>query len=226
MIKFRDIQADGVAVGRQATKTDLVDIARAIGVLTARDENSVDELRALIQTKLPTFAPKSSRQATKADLFGIAAALGIAANTRHTAEELRASIRNFLLERVPVSDVVVEEPAPATVTAPAAPAELIFHMPERPYSPIDSLNRRAAALGSPRYAQLAAGANYNGHRVAVQFNTYKQYWTAEYFWAGRVVLARGKFAACLAAALAEYKRDALGSSVVVEVVLVTVTVLR
>jgi hypothetical protein len=218
MIQFRDIQADGMPLGQQTTKTDLVDIARAVGVLTVRDDMSVDVVRALIREQLPTFAPKSSRQATKADLFGIAAALGIAVNRRHTVGDLRAAVRANLLERVPVSDVAVEEPAPATVTAPAPPAEIMFHVPERPYSPIDSLNRRAAALGSPRYAQLASGANYNGHRVAVQFNSYRQYWTAEYFWAGRVVLARGNFAQCIAAALREHERGALGSSVVVHLV--------
>lgn len=218
MIQFRDFPGSST---RQVTKFDLVDIARAIGVLTARDENSVDELRALIQTQLPSFAPKSSRQATKADLLGIAQALGLDVKSRPHAtgknmpvEGLRAWIRTFLLERVPVSDVV-EEPAPPTESAPPKRAELVFHLPERAYTPIDSLNRRAAAVGSPRYGQLAAHANYNGHRVSVAFNTYRQYWTAEYFWAGRQVLARGKFADCLRAALAEYDRGALGSSVVV-----------
>jgi len=305
MIQFRDIQADGMPLGQQTTKTDLVDIARAVGVLTVRDDMSVDVVRALIREQLPTFAPKSSRQATKADLFGIAAALGIAVNRRHTVGDLRAAVRANLLERVPVSDVVVEQApapwindptlavrandcdatpfaasvtegfgavryaktvaaysttrgwvrtggegtgfnapllpaelarlnsfervpatvveqpapaAPAAAPAPAKPAEIMFHVPERPYSPIDSLNRRAAALGSPRYGQLASHANYNGHRVAVQFNSYRQYWTAEYFWAGRVVLARGNFAQCIAAALREHERGALGSSVVVHLV--------
>ena len=57
-----------------------------------------------------------------------------------------------------------------------------YHVPTRPYSVIDSLNRRAAALGSPRYGMLASAANYNGHRVEVWWNSYKQCYIAEYIW--------------------------------------------
>ena len=89
--------------------------------------------------------------------------------------------------------------------------EIEFHVPERPYTPIDALNRRAAAVGSPRYAALTSHADYNGHQVTVAFNDYRQYYTAEYFWAGRQVLARGSFEACLQAALREHARGALGS---------------
>lgn len=88
-----------------------------------------------------------------------------------------------------------------------------YHLPMREFSPIDALNRRAAAIGSPRYAQATAGADYNGHAVRVWWNNYKRYYIAEYQWAGRVVLARGALAQCLRAALAEYDRGALGSSV-------------
>lgn len=88
----------------------------------------------------------------------------------------------------------------------------LFHLPIRPYSPIDALNRRAAATGSPRYATLAANANYNGHHVTLTWNSYRGYYVAEYFWAGRVVIARGKFGDCLRAVLAEYNKGALGAS--------------
>lgn len=88
-----------------------------------------------------------------------------------------------------------------------------YYVPTRPYTPIDALNQRAAAVGSPRYAQLASHADYNGHRVTVAFNDHRGYYTAEYVWAGRVVLARGSFAQCLAAALAEQARGALGGTV-------------
>lgn len=90
-----------------------------------------------------------------------------------------------------------------------------FHIPTRPYSPIDAHNRRAAAVGSPRYAAAASNANYNGHRVSVTWNDYRGYYIAEYYWAGRVVLARGSFEQCLRAAVEEHNRGALGSSVVV-----------
>ena len=90
-----------------------------------------------------------------------------------------------------------------------------FHLPVIPYSPIDALNRRAAALGSPRYAQAAAYADYNGHCTSTHWNDYRQYYVTEYFWAGRVVLARGSFESCLREALVSYARGALGSSATV-----------
>lgn len=90
-----------------------------------------------------------------------------------------------------------------------------YHVPTRPYGPIDALNRRAAAVGSPGYAQATAYADYNGHHVTVHWNEYRGYYLAEYWWAGRVVLARGSFASCLRAALDEYRRGALGTSVTV-----------
>src|ERR1700722_10981800 len=88
----------------------------------------------------------------------------------------------------------------------------VFHLPVRPYSPIDALNRRAAALGSQRYAELTGHADYNGHHVTLSWNSYRGYYVAEYTWAGRVVIARGDFVHCLAAVLAEYRRGALGAS--------------
>lgn len=95
--------------------------------------------------------------------------------------------------------------------------ETHHHLPIRPYSPIDALNRRAAALGSPRYAQAASHANYNGHNVTVSWNDYKKYYVCSYTWAGRIVLARGTLEECTAAAVAEYNRGALGASVDVSV---------
>jgi hypothetical protein len=86
-----------------------------------------------------------------------------------------------------------------------------YHLPVRPYSPIDALNRRAAGTGSPGYAQATAHANYNGHHVTLTWNSYRGYYVAEYFWAGRNVIARGSFASCLAAVLSEYQRGDLGA---------------
>ena len=92
---------------------------------------------------------------------------------------------------------------------------VVYHAPTHPYSPIDALNRNAAALGSPGYGRATAHADYNGHRVSVTYNDYRRYYIAQYTWAGRHVLARGSFATCLAAALREHARGALGSSVAV-----------
>jgi hypothetical protein len=93
-----------------------------------------------------------------------------------------------------------------------------FWMPTRPFSVIDAINRMAAATGSMRFAAAASSANYNGHRVTVSFNTYRQYWVADYFWAGRVVLSRGssEIQPALDAALREYNRGALGAEVIVD----------
>jgi hypothetical protein len=87
-----------------------------------------------------------------------------------------------------------------------------FHLPVIPYSPIDALNRRAAAMGSPRYAQMTHYADYNGHHVSLSWNDYRKYYVAEYMWAGRVVIARGAFASCLRETIIMYERGALGAS--------------
>lgn len=93
------------------------------------------------------------------------------------------------------------------------PAPKSFWKPTIAYTLIDAINRIAAATGSPRYADLASHADYNGHFVRVYFNDYRQYWLAEYTWAGRNVLARGSLEQCLRAALAEYARGAKGCEV-------------
>lgn len=91
-----------------------------------------------------------------------------------------------------------------------------YYVPTRPYSIVDSLNRMSAALGSCATAQASAHANYNGHSVKVRYNEYRKYYTAEYTWSGRVVLARGDFDTCLNAALREYDFGALGATVIVD----------
>lgn len=89
---------------------------------------------------------------------------------------------------------------------------MTFYLHQIPFSPIDSFNRRAAAQGSPRYAQQTSYADYNGHHLTVSWNEYRGYYITQYWWGGRVVLRRGTFAQCLDAALAEYRRGALGTS--------------
>lgn len=88
-----------------------------------------------------------------------------------------------------------------------------YYLPEHPYSPIDALNRRAAALGSPQYAQMTAGADYNGHQISVTWNDYRGYYITQYYYGERVVLARGDFESCLKSAINEYNRGALGCAV-------------
>lgn len=88
-----------------------------------------------------------------------------------------------------------------------------YYLPEIPYSPIDALNRRAAALGSPMYSRMCSTANYNGHRVSVTWNDYRGYYITQYYYGERVVLARGKFAYCLRAAIDYYKLGHLGACI-------------
>jgi len=93
-----------------------------------------------------------------------------------------------------------------------------FWIPTRPYTVVDAINRAAAATGSVRGARAASGADFNGHSVSVRFKPHAvngPIWNAEYHWAGRVVLGRGSFENCLAAALREQARGALGGSVLV-----------
>lgn len=88
-----------------------------------------------------------------------------------------------------------------------------YYLPEIPYSPIDALNRRAAALGSSGYAMACSGANYNGHQVSVTWNDYRQYYITQYYYGERVVLARGSFQYCLNTAIEYYKKGHLGACV-------------
>lgn len=89
-----------------------------------------------------------------------------------------------------------------------------FELPTIPYDLIAAINRAAAATGSVGYAMATAHANYNGHRVSVVFNDYRQYWITEHFWGERVVHFRGGFQGALEAGKAEYAIGALGTQVV------------
>lgn len=93
----------------------------------------------------------------------------------------------------------------------------IWHLPTIPFGVIDAYNRRALAQGSPRIAQASAHSDINGHRVYVSFNEFRQYYTADYWWAGRNCIARGSLRQTVEAAARLYRKGALGSSVTVEV---------
>lgn len=71
-----------------------------------------------------------------------------------------------------------------------------YHTPCRPFGIIDAHNRSAAATGGIRYASAAMGANYNGHHVVVEWNSFRGHYVAGYMWAGWHVIARGDFTAC------------------------------
>jgi hypothetical protein len=117
MIKFRDTNA-GCPIGRQATKTDLVDMLCALGAhvddLQALDRLGVEELRNILRGRLPGVVLDTSRQATRRDLLGIATALGCELKVRpHSVgknmptEELRAWIRALLSVQFFAGELVV-----------------------------------------------------------------------------------------------------------------------
>lgn len=88
---------------------------------------------------------------------------------------------------------------------------------EIPLTPVDLINRHAAATGSYSYAMASCEANYNGHSVRVSFKPHAMsgpLWNAEYWWAGRNVIGRGSLARCLRAAQRELARGARGTCVV------------
>lgn len=86
-------------------------------------------------------------------------------------------------------------------------------LPTIPYNIIAAVNRCAAATGSPGYALAASHADYNGHGVTVEFNTFRKYWVAYYIWSGPNWIARGSFEDCARAGKEYYERGALGADV-------------
>ncbi len=93
-----------------------------------------------------------------------------------------------------------------------------YHLPTIALTPIDLINRRAAATGSMRYAQLSSDADYNGHHITVSFKPHAvsgPKWNAEYHWAGRIVIGRGSLESCLREAKREYDKGAHGTVVAV-----------
>lgn len=66
---------------------------------------------------------------------------------------------------------------------------------------VDLINRVSASIGSVGMAQSASYSKYNGHSVGMSFNERRQYWIAEYTWAGRQVISRGSFKDVLSQAL-------------------------
>lgn len=92
-----------------------------------------------------------------------------------------------------------------------------FHLPTKPVTLIQKINRVAAATGSPRNAQLTRTADYNGHAITATFNEYRKYYVAEYYWGERVVVARGDCRRVVSAAVREYQSGGAAASLRVRV---------
>jgi hypothetical protein len=87
-----------------------------------------------------------------------------------------------------------------------------FHLPQKPYSVIDAINRHAAGQGSVGCAIAAADANYNGHAIIMGWNNYRRYYICEHHWGERVVHARGTAEEVLRVAVDEYKQQGRGAT--------------
>ncbi len=104
---------------------------------------------------------------------------------------------------------------PSITNAVTCPARKQFFIPTKPFTLTDQINRVAAATGSVRYAMGAAYADYNGHRITVDFNDYRGYYIAQYYWGERVVIARGDFAQVLDAGIKKFDRSGKGACLIV-----------
>ena len=92
-----------------------------------------------------------------------------------------------------------------------------FHLPTKPYTIVDAVNRRAAATGSSRNAIAVAGADYNGHRLTLEWNDFRRYYVGEYHWGERVIFVRSAdFSEAIRASKFEFARQGKGASLVVK----------
>lgn len=88
-----------------------------------------------------------------------------------------------------------------------------FHVPQKPYSVIDCINRVASATGSPMYARSSEHGDYNGHALRLYYNSFRRYYLVEYQWAGRCVITRTSDArAAISDALREFARQGCGAT--------------
>lgn len=91
------------------------------------------------------------------------------------------------------------------------------HVATIPCTFTDKVNRVAIATGSVSNAIAGSRASYNGHRVTVRWNDYKNFYQTYYYFGEFVYLCRSKdLAESLRAAFQEYDRGAKGASIVVE----------
>jgi len=96
-------------------------------------------------------------------------------------------------------------------------AETTFIAPTKPYTVAQAYDRSAAAKGSPTLGRNAAFADYNGHRITVEYLPLRGYYVATYQWAGNRTIARGMLAPVLREAIRFYNRQGAGASLTVRV---------
>ena len=90
-----------------------------------------------------------------------------------------------------------------------------YHAPTKPFSIIDAHNRRALAQGQSPAAGYSA--DYNGHRVRLDWNSYRHQYVASYIWNGVNTIARGELASVLSRCLDFHARGGRGASLSITV---------
>jgi hypothetical protein len=101
----------------------------------------------------------------------------------------------------------------ASLFAPQGSPRVAFHVPTKPFTAIDAINRVHVATGSPRLAMAGESADFNGHANHIDFNWYRGYYVGEYHWAGRNVWYRGgSLASAIEAGIREYDQQGKGAS--------------
>jgi hypothetical protein len=87
-----------------------------------------------------------------------------------------------------------------------------FYRPQVPFSWIDAHNRMAAATGSLSSVSKTMNADYNGHRVYLEWNGVRKNYHAYYYWCGHRTIAKGKdFKKVLTTTMAYFEKDVKGS---------------
>ena len=90
-----------------------------------------------------------------------------------------------------------------------------YHAPTKPFSIIDAHNRRALAQGSSPAAGYSA--DYNGHRVRLEWNDYRGEYVGSYVWNGINRIARGSLESVAHRCLSFHARGGRGASLDVRI---------
>lgn len=90
-----------------------------------------------------------------------------------------------------------------------------YHAPTKPFSIIDAHNRRALAQGNNPAAGFSA--DYNGHRVDLEWNDYRGEYVGSYVWNGINRIARGSLESVAHRCLDFHARGGRGASLNVRV---------
>jgi len=93
---------------------------------------------------------------------------------------------------------------------------MAFWIPTKPYTLKEAILRMRVATGDVPTAQACASADFNGHRLSLTWNEYRQYYVGSYIWSGQQVLTRSaNLQDALAAMLTAYDVGGKGTCLIV-----------